>query len=163
MCEFPAKLLIAYCYILLSISNFVHTYCISHMAMGKSQNLCCMYMEIRTEMMTMLESFCSTTILSSSTEFVIFVYTQISKSWCHNDITISSCKLELKTREYILSFIVTAHNMSYIAYNTLHVTHCMLHHNTCIDVPVSNILLFVLFRECSDRVRSSDPSSCSLC
>ena len=27
----------------------------------------------------------------------------------------------------------------------MHVTHCMLHHNTYIDVLVSNILLFVLF------------------
>jgi len=95
--------------------------------------------------------------------FVIFAYAQILTIWCHNGITISSCKLVLKTREYILSFIVTAHNMSYIAYNTFHVTHCMLHHNTYIDVLVSNILFFFLFRECSDRVGTSDPFSCSLC
>ena len=48
--------------------------------------------------------------------FVIFADAQISTSWCHNEISI--CKLELKTREYILSFIATVHNK--------HVD-CMLH------------------------------------
>jgi len=113
--------------------------------------------DIRTEMMTMLDAFCLTTIISSSTEFchvcLCADFNKLVSEWNHH----------LQIRKCILSFIVTVHNISYFACYTLHVTHCMLHLNTCIDVLVSNILLFVLFREFSDNVGSNDPSSCSLC
>ena len=39
---------------------------------------------VRTEKMTILESFCSTTILSSSAELVIFACAQISTKWYQN-------------------------------------------------------------------------------
>ena len=44
--------------------------------------------------------------------FIMFTCVQIPTSWCQEAIAIF--KLEFKTPEYILSFIVTAHNMSYI-------------------------------------------------